>query len=1099
MSVLTNNVIRKLGALAMVAILLLTVPGIGVYPAMAQAQDDSVKGIFGEVVAKDDNSLTIKSKDGEKETTVKLKVDNSTQIRLPGADNPGSIADVTVGSRVAVLAKGNDPAMTALKVMPIAAEPRREHRTMTVIDAKGNIIVAMDDKGQQVEVEVQLQPGIQPGNMKGNIVTFVGTPGDKPNSFKAQLMVSCDDVVRELGAQVQKLETEAKAELDNGVKLQRQQALEQARIIMEDNMQRHLDRISEVIALVPDDNAKSALRNVLNDTLRRHEDERSKVGRSSVHENELELRHQGAVDDIGKIDDKNAITIKSQGGGKVTLKLDDNPQIRKGKGQGSLSDIAKGASVTVKVDDRTGLVKEVRIENEAEIKGTVQNFDKTTGSLTVALPDGSTQTVKVAAGAVLDVQGQADPLSGLKPGAMVEVKSNTETMEANRVEVKTRDQAKGAIKDINAAAGTATIVTPAGVEIKIKLDDTTRVSVKGLLMGAQALQPGREVEIEFEPGSGKAIRVTDRSGRSGSDRGPSFAEVSRKSGGRFESEVAGTVKNVELATAPATAATSSSGSNGSRGGTSSAGGADDRGGRAAETGEDKGATRTPGTTGAPGATSTPSANSSPGAGILNFFLKIMGVGTATAQTASTPAATGTPKPASSPDDKGSRATETGDDRGGSSRGGNVGSSSGGGSGSSTSGSSGSSGGGSGFAGKLAIIMGNGDTLNLIITPNTRIETQKGALVNGAMVQVRFNSATMEANRVEVNPQAKPEGEVFGAVNSLDAALAASAAKLAVTPGSSTSSPGATSSPAGLDDRGGRAAEAGDDRGATRTPGTTGAPGATSAPTATSSPGAGILNFFLKIMGVGTATAQTTTTPAATGTPKPASSPDDRGGRAAEAGDDRGGSRSSSASGGASTSSSSESGGSGLSGKLSVILGNGDIMNLMAVPGTRINTEKGALQVGAMVQVKFSTTTMEATVVKVNPEVAPDEPTGTTMRGKVSVLNMVLKDMMVTPTTGDPMTFFLKPTSIINTEHGPLQVGANVEVKFKPETLEVIRIEVNPSAVVVPGVVGPSGSPDDKGGRASEVGDDRGGDRGGGGGDSGSSGGSGGGGGSGSGK
>lgn len=532
-----NNSMARLGCAALLAIMVLAIQGpilSGVTaqaptpsptaaPAAPPAVTPAAQGLFGELVAKDDASITILSKRGPGQATIKLAVNKDTQIRLPGADAPGTLADVPVGSRVAILARGPETALTVVKIMPVPAEPRLEHRLVTVVEIKGKAIVGQDDRGQKVEVELELGPGKTLDSLIGQLITVVGAPGQIPDSFRARATVRLEEVAQQMEDRVQKLEVEIKVETNGALKAQKQQVLEQLKLILDDSLQKHLDRLSEAIASLTDDNQKSVLRDIQIEIRKKAEDARNQRGRSSLRPNELELRHHGKVEMTGKMEDKNAITIKSDTGGTVTLKVADNPSIRRGRGRGSMEDIMGGLAVTVKIDDRTGLVREIEIEDRNEVKGTIQSFDRASGQLVVKQAGGMTQTFKITPGTSLDVQGRGDAISALVPGAPVEVKFNSATMEATMVEVKTKEKTRASIKDINLAERTITLVSTGGAETRIKLDDATRIDVRGLLSGAQALKPGQEIEVEFEPATGKALRIKaieDRSGPSGRS-GPS--------------------------------------------------------------------------------------------------------------------------------------------------------------------------------------------------------------------------------------------------------------------------------------------------------------------------------------------------------------------------------------------------------------------------------------------------------------------------------------------------------------------------------------------------------------------------------------------------
>lgn len=465
-------------------------------PQQAQAK----QGLFGIVTAKAQNSLTVKTKQGE---TIQLAVTGQTEFRALGKVRV-TLDDVAVGSRVAVLAEGSAGALIALKIMLVPGEPQGEHRVLTVIDVSGKIIIAEDAQGNRVEVELDHE--VSP-EIKGMLVTFIGAKSEQSNRFKANVEVKIEQIVKRLEAQTKELDAEAKAEANAEVKAKKERQLAELRARLEANMQRQLDLFAEIIAKAPEQ-ARPALIQAMANIKVGFAAALEAVGESRGRaEARLGLRtFNGSVAGING--QTNEITLVSQTGAQVTLKATGDTQIWIGGKTGVLADIAVGDRVTARFNDETLVATEVRVNTEAKVEGKIQSVDSASGQLILALPDGGvTITLKLTPGSQIEINGKTATSGDLKANQLVEVRYNVKTQEALAVHAKTKAEVNGTIKAVDAVAGTVTILSENGKEVTIKVTDTTRVKITGFLFGLLGLGAGMDVEAKYDLATGVATEL----------------------------------------------------------------------------------------------------------------------------------------------------------------------------------------------------------------------------------------------------------------------------------------------------------------------------------------------------------------------------------------------------------------------------------------------------------------------------------------------------------------------------------------------------------------------------------------------------------------
>jgi len=308
-------------------------------------------GIFGEVQAKTDDSITVKLKDG---STVQLVVDAETKIKTGDKDASGMDA-VPVGSRVAVLAENTTSSPAALRVMVVPGQPQREHRTFTLVEANGNIVVVEDETGNRLEIEIDHEIS---DAIAGELATFLLELGPQSNRLKAKAEMKISNVVKRLEAQAQKLDREAKSEAQADAKARKEKAHADVTAKLEANMQRQLDLFAEVIADAPPQ-AKAALERARDNTVKGYEQALKSVGASASSTRAVLGTRviEGEVTAVSE--DGSRITVTSKRGAAIELKLDANSRVT--TSANATTTIEVGDEVTAKYEAATSTAVSVRV------------------------------------------------------------------------------------------------------------------------------------------------------------------------------------------------------------------------------------------------------------------------------------------------------------------------------------------------------------------------------------------------------------------------------------------------------------------------------------------------------------------------------------------------------------------------------------------------------------------------------------------------------------------------------------------------------------------------------------------------------------------
>lgn len=489
---------RIAASLLMAAILTMTTVGAAFADGAAQ-QSSMKQGYFGNVTGKSESSFSVNTRAN---SVLELAVAEDTQFRVPGMSK-ASFDDLLVGSRVAVLAEGQDDALTAVKVMLVPGEPQREHRVLTVVEASGNTVVAQDQQGNQVEVvlDEELDEGLE-----GQLVTFIGDRSQQSNRFKANARVKIGQVVQRMEAQSHKLRERLNEARENSDRERHRRDLARLQERLEANMQEHLDRFAEIIESAPEQ-AKPHLEEAREMSLKGYRAALEALERPQDHiEARLGQRTvQGIVNNVDA--DSGQITLQTRGGMELTLDVTSDTRVRMEDQELSLSDIAPGDMVSLKYDRDSSVATDIRIKTEAKAEGVIQGIDVISNQITIELSDGTPLILTLTEQSEVEVNGEEASIEDLQLDARVEIEYNPSTTEVLEIEVDARAEVEGTISSVDADAGTVTIVTEDGAELTLDVTDSTRVKIERILFGLIGLDEGMAVEVRYDRTTGEALEI----------------------------------------------------------------------------------------------------------------------------------------------------------------------------------------------------------------------------------------------------------------------------------------------------------------------------------------------------------------------------------------------------------------------------------------------------------------------------------------------------------------------------------------------------------------------------------------------------------------
>jgi len=479
---------------------LLALGSIGIASAQTATPNAQAKhGLFGEVTAKDGDSITLKTQKGE---TVELDVTQQTVVRIPGDADP-TFAELAVGSRVAVLASGSGDAQKAERVMVIPARPQYEHRVLTVVDVQGKTVIAEDKDGNQVTITLDHELS---SDAKGQMMVFVGPRGADMDKFTAKAEVKISQVMERLQKHAEKLKAEAKAEGRADAKVQKEKALAHVQAVMEANIQRHLDIFAEIIARAPE-SAKPALMAAMEATI--NADKRALValgGKAEQVEQKVQMRRASGV--VLNVDAAaKTLTVHLDSGADLSLTVNDATKISVDKKGSTLGDVRPGDRVEVSYNAQTTVAAAINVRVEGAIKGAVQEVNAGAGNFITKLPDGATLTLAMTSETIITVDGKKAATTDLKSGQHVSAIYNIRTMTALKVSADNTSEVAGAVQSVDISAGTVTLRAKDGTIVTLKVTGDTKVQIRGLLFGLLGVSTGMTVKAEYNVTTGEATKI----------------------------------------------------------------------------------------------------------------------------------------------------------------------------------------------------------------------------------------------------------------------------------------------------------------------------------------------------------------------------------------------------------------------------------------------------------------------------------------------------------------------------------------------------------------------------------------------------------------
>ena len=479
---------------------LVTFAGWGVAFADTSRQSGEARhGMFGTVTAMADGSLTLQTKQGQ---TIALKTDASTQMRT-GSQTSVGLGDLAVGNRVAILAKGEGDAQTALKIMLVPGEPQAEHRVLTVLDVAGNMVVAQDAEGNRVEVVLDHALSSE---VRGQLITFVGARSEQSNRFKAHAEVKIGQIIDRLETHAKAAEASVKAEANAQARAKMEQNIADLKTRMEAHMQQHVDLFAEIIAKAPDQ-AKASLQAALDASLKGYASALQALGETRMDaEAKLMLRNaHGTVAAVDKT--AGTITMRMDADATLTVKTSGDTKLMINGKEAALADVSVGDRLSLRYNADTMLASDIKVNTHAEAKGAIKSVNSARGEMVLTMNDGSSLVLRLTPGATVHINGKAAVAVDMKPLSMVMVSYDLKSKEVLFINAEAKGRVEGTIKDVDKAKGTLTVQTSDGADVVLKIAGTTPLKVEGFLFGFVGIQPGMQIKAEYDLATGQALDV----------------------------------------------------------------------------------------------------------------------------------------------------------------------------------------------------------------------------------------------------------------------------------------------------------------------------------------------------------------------------------------------------------------------------------------------------------------------------------------------------------------------------------------------------------------------------------------------------------------
>lgn len=554
---MSTNWFDRRGLIALAAAGALVASSLGTaFAATPTAQQD--QGFFGTITAKTSNSFTIQTNNGQAET---LDVGGNSQIYTAG-HAALTLSDLQVGSRVAVLAEGSGSSWTALRVMPIEAQPQWQHKVITVVSVSGNTVTGQDENGNQVTVQLNHQAN---ANLEGQVVTFVGK-SNASGQFESSADVTINNLIARLQAHVKQLKAQAQTSTSAQAKSKINAQLDLTTGALKADIQHHLDVLTQVSARVPVQ-ARASIQNALKAASNDYAKALVDIGESQA-EAQAQVNQRTATGVITSVDASSSqITLRTHSGDSLTLNVDATSSINVltwgwstsseamasssasgaaagnvGMGQwtanaGTLADLDYN-DVVVRYNAATLTATQIQARTDVEAQGTVQSVDPAAGTVTLQLPNGSTLTLKSSGTSTVRIGGQNANLSDLKVGEQVAVHYNAHTQAAVGVQPTGLAVIHGTITSVDSANGAITVKGDNGKTQTVKVTGNTVIRLRGLLFGLVGLNPDTEATIHYNSHTDVATQI-EGAGQSANQVGSnSQASAETTAVGTLSSDVA---------------------------------------------------------------------------------------------------------------------------------------------------------------------------------------------------------------------------------------------------------------------------------------------------------------------------------------------------------------------------------------------------------------------------------------------------------------------------------------------------------------------------------------------------------------------------------
>ncbi|MBI4338686.1 MAG: hypothetical protein HY680_01890, partial [Chloroflexi bacterium] len=194
------------------------------------------------------------------------------------------------------------------------------------------------------------------------------------------------------------------------------------------------------------------------------------------------------------------VTMAAEGSADLTVMVSSDTRIQIGPAEGTLANLAAQVGARAFVEYAAGTLAASRITVQgagsprAAVSGTLKAVNEGASVITVAPQTGSEVVLKVSANTKILVGGKASALAALVAlvGSRVAVQYDAQTSTALAVEASggafpTNAHLEATLKAVDQTNGTVTITSGAGVDIALKVDGLTRLTLDGAATTLAAL------------------------------------------------------------------------------------------------------------------------------------------------------------------------------------------------------------------------------------------------------------------------------------------------------------------------------------------------------------------------------------------------------------------------------------------------------------------------------------------------------------------------------------------------------------------------------------------------------------------------------------